>query len=172
MKRVIAMSIMALSSLSLAQEAKVPQIPQGLLGQINTDPKPQVLSRQAAPLDAAAAPKVIHELVVTQDKPVTVDPDQFIVLDAESELSGADRVTISATSLGDSSFRNLRILPAWASVKGEYYTVTDISQTWPVPDHGGFSTPTAGSRLRLLLYNGGTVPIKIVQLVVHTVIHP
>jgi hypothetical protein len=123
---------------------------------------------RAQTMDAASTSKVIQETLIKSDAPQTVPPNDFLFLEAKSDFTGADRVSISVIS--DTNTRPIAIMPAWAA-PGNWYVLTDYSQFWAASNHTGLNSPVYGPFLKIGLYNTGTTPLEIKQLTVYSVIH-
>jgi hypothetical protein len=124
-----------------------------------------VRSNEAAAAIPTPPPRVVYEGLITTDAPITIAPNNYTILQAQSDFTHADHAAIAITSLGQ-DLTGLRVLPAWAA-PGTYFNVTDINGPFAALDHGGMYTPVYGPFLKVMLFNTGSTPLQVKQLTVY-----
>jgi hypothetical protein len=100
---------------------------------------------------------------VNADSPITIPAGEFKVLEQSTlDFTGVNHARIALQTVNSQDTTGLRIFSSWAAV-GTFFNVTDFS------DDSAFAlyTPTYGPCLRVILYNGSTIPIRIRQLSVY-----
>jgi hypothetical protein len=129
--------------------------------------KSSSLSKRAA--QSATGSIVVREMLA---RDVTIQPGANGQYELGVDISGADQVTVTLTSLGDSDFSKVRIATAFAA-PGEWYVLTSLTRGSGLAflDHGAITVPVAGPVLKVLVFNDDIVPVKIRQLAVYTVVH-
>jgi hypothetical protein len=104
----------------------------------------------------------------------TISPGTTAFIEWQSDLTGAQRVGISVTTLTDprSKLTDVRIGVAFAA-PGEYYTVSDVilGSSFYYSDHGAATVPVYGPRMLLSVSNDGSTSVRITQLVAYAVAH-
>jgi hypothetical protein len=90
-----------------------------------------------------------------------------------TDLSGAERVAISMTTLSDrtASLSQVRVDVAFAS-PGDWYIITDVifGSSFFYSDHGGATVPVYGPLMKLAVSNDGVLPVRLTQLVAYAVL--
>lgn len=139
----------------------------GEFGQASQNREAKSSGKRAA--ESPTGSIVIREMLA---KEVTIQPGANGQYELGIDISGADQVTISLTSLGDSDLSKVRIATAFAA-PGEWYILTSVTPGSRLAflDHGGITVPVAGPGLKVMVFNEDSVPVKIRQLVAYTVIH-
>ena len=90
-----------------------------------------------------------------------------------TDLSGAERVAISMTTLSDpaADLSQVRVGVAFAS-PGDWYIITDVifGSSFFYRDHGGATVPVYGPLMKLAVSNDGVIPVRLTQLVAYAVL--
>jgi hypothetical protein len=104
----------------------------------------------------------------------TIAPGASAFAEWFSDLSGSERVGISVTTASDprSRLTNVRIGVAFAA-PGEWYIVSDVilCSSFYYSDHGGVTVPVYGPRMKVVVSNDGSAPVRITQLAAYAVAH-
>jgi hypothetical protein len=153
----------------LASIAGAEQRAAGDVGKAKAGKAPAV--RAAASSGEALSANTLREVLARE---VTIFPGTTTSFEWLSDLSGAQRVGISLTTLSDANSRltNVRIGVAFAA-PGDWYVVSDVilGSSFFYSDHGGATVPVYGPRMLVQLSNDGSTPVRITQLAVYAVAH-
>lgn len=102
----------------------------------------------------------------------TIAAGDYVVFEWPVDLSGADKVNISVTTLGDLNSRltKVRFGVAFAA-PADWYVITDmvLGSSFSLSDHGGFTVPVYGPFIKVVVYNDGATPVQITQLAAYAV---
>jgi hypothetical protein len=154
-----------------AEPQAVPDRPQvgTTLGKARTTAYKAQGVRAAAVGNAAVSSTTLRE---TLAKNVTIAANDYAAFEWGADLSGADKVGISLTTLGDPSSRltKVRIGVAFAA-PGDWYILSDVilGSSLYFLDHGGVTVPVYGPFMKLIVFNDGTTPVQITQLAAYAV---
>jgi hypothetical protein len=104
----------------------------------------------------------------------TVLPGTTAYFEWATDLSGAEKVGISITTLSDprSTLTNLRFGVAFAA-PGDWYIVSDVffGSDFFYNDHGAFTTRVYGPLMKVSVSNDGDTAVRITRLVANAVVH-
>jgi hypothetical protein len=167
LKRILLL-LSACALVALAQDNKLPVVPQELLGKAVASPAPaRKVEAQAAQPQAAVAPTVVsdgYELAVSADAPVTIAAGQFFVLPQSGlDFTGVKHARIAFQAVNAADMTGVHVAATWAAV-GTYFNVTDISSGDGTLD---LYTPTYGPILKVAFYNGTNAAIQLKQVSVY-----
>jgi hypothetical protein len=128
-------------------------------------------ARAAVSTSEAVSPTTIRQVLARE---FTILPGTTAFFEWSADLSGADHVGISLTTLSDPQSRltQVRIAVAFAA-PGDWYILTDVilCNSFYYLDHGGATVPVYGPLMKLLVSNDGSTPVRITQLSAYAVAH-
>jgi hypothetical protein len=109
--------------------------------------------------------------VVTQNLMLTPGTSQQVY--AQSDFTGADKVSIGVYTTTDQSLLNTSYLIWWAIPNAPNYMVADtlLGSTFDFLNTGGAQLPTYGNQLMIEIRNNGTDPVTIGQVTVYAIAH-
>ncbi len=123
----------------------------------------------ATATSAAVSSTPLREVIASN---VTIAANDSAIFEWKVDLSGADKVGISVTTLGDANSRltKVRIGVAFAA-PGDWYILSDVilCSSFYYYDHGGVTVPVYGPFMKVAVFNDGSTPVQITQLAAYAV---
>lgn len=122
-----------------------------------------------------ASPKAVNSTTISEvvAQNITLDPGTSQQFFAQSDFSGAEKVSLGFYTTSDQDLSATNYLVWWSPPGAANYVVADVlfGNQFAFLNSGGANVNTYGNQLMIEVRNGGTDPVSISQITAYAVAH-